>query len=283
MGAIIMDGKVTSLRIRGELSQKIADIKNSRSIVRIGLAGVIVGNDPASKSYMSNQKRICMETGLDFVLYELPADTSQEDLLELIKKLNNDTDIYGIIIQVPLPSHINENLVAETIAPLKDVDCFNPYNAGKLLRGMKCLKPCTPKGIIRLIDEYKIETRGKKAVVIGRSNIVGKPAGIMLLNKDATVVFCHSKSKNLEAELKTADIVVCAVGKQGLVNGDMLKDGAVVIDAGTNLVNGKLVGDVDFDSAVNVASYITPVPGGVGSMTTTMLIENVLEAVENYG
>jgi methylenetetrahydrofolate dehydrogenase (NADP+)/methenyltetrahydrofolate cyclohydrolase len=282
MGAIIMDGKAASLKIRGELSLKIADIKNSRGI-KIGLAGVIVGNDPASKSYMSNQKRICNETGLDFELYELSADTSQEELLELIKKLNNDTDIYGIIIQVPLPSHIKENIIAEAIAPSKDVDCFNPYNAGKLLRGMKCLKPCTPKGIIRLIDEYKIETKGKKAVVVGRSNIVGKPVGIMLLNKDATVVFCHSKSTNLEAELKTADIVVCAVGKQGLVNGSMLKDGAVVIDAGTNLVEGKLKGDVDFDSAVNAASYITPVPGGVGSMTTTMLIENVLEAVEYYG
>ena len=273
-----MDGKATAQKIRKELSQKIADIKNSSGI-KIGLAGIIVGNDPASVAYISNQKKTCTQAGLDFDLYELAEDTSEQDLLSLIKKLNNDTDIYGIIIQVPLPRHINENTIAQAIAPNKDVDCFNPINTGKLFRGMNCLKPCTPKGIIRLLEEYDIELKGKKAVVVGRSNIVGKPAGMLLLNKDATVVFCHSKSTNLNEELKTADIIVCAVGKAGLISGKSIKEGAVVVDAGTNLVDGKLKGDVDFDSMLTKASYITPVPGGVGSMTTTMLIENVLEAM----
>lgn len=246
------------------------------------LATIIVEGDEASAAYVKNKEKVCLQTGLGSVTYELKGDTKEEELVELIKELNSREDIHGIIVQVPLPKHINENKIASLIDYRKDVDCFNPENAGRLFRGEKCLMPCTPKGIIRLMKEYGIEISGKKAAVVGRSNIVGKPAAIMLLNNNATVVLCHSKTADLKSQLIDCDIIVSAVGKPMLITADMVKEGAVVIDAGTTMVDGKLKGDVDFENVLKKASYITPVPGGVGSMTTTMLIENVLEAFNNY-
>lgn len=273
----IIDGKEIAKRIRRELSDKIKKIENSKCI-KPTLATIIVAGDPASAAYVKNKEKVCNETGLNSITYELPNETKQEELVKLIQEFNSRDDIHGILVQVPLPEHINEDVIARTIAPHKDVDCFNPENAGKLFRGEKCLMPCTPKGIIRLIKECGIDISGKKAGVVGRSNIVGKPAAVMLLNNNATVIVCHSKTPNLKSQLIDCDIIVSAVGKPGLITADMVKEGAVVIDAGTTMVDGKLKGDVDFDSVSLKASYITPVPGGVGAMTTTMLIENVLEA-----
>ena len=277
MSAQILNGKEIAKNIRKKLTDKI-DLINVKHNIKLALASIIVGDDPASSSYIKNNEKVCMETGIKPVTYRLPYDTTQDELIKLINELNNRSDIHGILMQVPLPEHINENVIASTISEFKDVDCFNPQNSGKLFRGEKCIYPCTPKGIIRLIKETGIDIKGKNAAVVGRSNIVGKPAAMMLLNNNATVTVCHSKTTNLKEILKNCDIVVSAVGKPGFINGDMIKDGAVVIDAGTTMVNGKLKGDIDFDSAAQKASFITPVPGGVGSMTTTMLVENILEA-----
>ncbi|SKA81997.1 methylenetetrahydrofolate dehydrogenase (NADP+) / methenyltetrahydrofolate cyclohydrolase [Caloramator quimbayensis] len=278
---IIMDGKKIAEGIRTELSEKIKKIEMEKK-VKPTLATIIVEGDEASASYVKNKEKVCLQTGLGSVTYELKKDTKEEELIEIIKELNSREDIHGIIVQVPLPKQINENKIASLIDYRKDVDCFNPENAGRLFRGEKCLMPCTPKGIIRLMKEYGIEISGKKAAVVGRSNIVGKPAAIMLLNNNATVVLCHSKTSDLKSQLIDCDIIVSAVGKPMLITADMVKEGAVVIDAGTTMVDGKLKGDVDFENVLKKASYITPVPGGVGSMTTTMLIENVLEAFNNY-
>lgn len=277
MSAQILSGKEIAKNIRLNLLDKINKI-NSMHNIKLTLASIIAGDDPASHAYIKNNERVCRETGINPVTYKLPYDTTQDELIKLINELNNRSDIHGILIQVPLPKHIDENAVADSISEFKDVDCFNPKNSGKLFRGEKCIYPCTPKGIIRLIKETGIDIKGKRAAVVGRSNIVGKPAAMMLLNNNATVTICHSKTANLKEILLNCDIVVSATGKPGLISGDMIKEGAVVIDAGTTVVNGKLKGDVDFDSAAQKASYITPVPGGVGSMTTTMLIENILEA-----
>ena len=277
MSAQILSGRDIAKTIRKNLSEKISLI-NSRHNIKLTLASIIAGDDPASYAYIKNNEKVCRDTGINPVTYKLPYDTTQDELIKLINELNERHDIHGILIQVPLPKHINENIIAGTISEFKDVDCFNPKNSGKLFRGEKCIYPCTPKGIIRLIKETGIDIKGKYAAVVGRSNIVGKPAAMMLLNNNATVAICHSKTANLKEILLNCDIIVSAVGKPGLINGDMIKDGAVVIDAGTTMINGKLKGDVDFDSAAEKASYITPVPGGVGSMTTTMLVENILEA-----
>lgn len=281
MGATIIDGKEIAKKIRRELGEKINHIEKTKG-VKPGLATVIVGGDPASVAYVKNKDKVCMETGINSLTWELDATTSEEELIKLINELNERGDIHGILVQVPLPKHISEDKIARTISPEKDVDCFNPENTGKLFRGEKCLLPCTPKGILRLIKETGIEISGKKAGVIGRSNIVGKPAALLLLNESATVTICHSRTKNLKEELIDCDIIVSAVGKPGLVTGDMIKEGAAVLDAGTSMVDGKLKGDVNFEEALEKAGFITPVPGGVGSMTTTMLIENVLEASGLY-
>lgn len=281
VSAVVIDGKKIAKEIRSKLTQRISEIEMTNG-VKPGLATVIVGGDPASKAYVKNKEKVCREAGLNSITYELPEETSEAELVKLIIELNTRKDIHGILVQVPLPKHISENKVAEIIDYNKDVDGFSPINSGKLLRGEKCLVPCTAKGIIRLIEECKIPIAGKKAVVIGRSNIVGKPASMLLLKNNATVSICHSRTKNLKDYTKDADIVVCAVGNPGLLKGDMVKEGAAIIDAGTTVVNGKLVGDVIFDEVVKVAGFITPVPGGVGAMTTTMLIENVLEASGYY-
>lgn len=281
MGANIIDGKEIAKRIRKELGEKISRIEETKGI-KLGLATVIVGGDPASVAYVKNKDKVCLEAGINSVTYELKEETTEEELVSLINELNSREDVHGILVQVPLPRHISEDKIARTISPDKDVDCFNPENTGKLFRGEKCLLPCTPKGILRLIKETGIEISGKKAAVIGRSNIVGKPAALLLLNESATVTICHSRTRDLKEQLIDCDIIVSAVGKPGLVTAEMVKEGAAVLDAGTSLVDGKLKGDVDFEGVKEKASYITPVPGGVGSMTTTMLIENVLEASGLY-
>lgn len=277
MGAIIINGKEIASKIRQELKAKLNKIYDEKG-VKLGLATVIVGGDPASVAYVKNKEKVCSEVGLNSFTYELPYETSQEEMVRLINELNFREDVHGILIQVPLPKHIDENTIANVISPMKDVDGFNTQNSGKLFRGEKCLIPCTAKGILRLIKESGIKIEGKKATVVGRSNIVGKPAAMLLLKENATVTLCHSRTKNLKDELYDADIIISAVGKKGLIKSDMVKEGAVVIDAGTSVYEGKLFGDVDFENVKEKASYITPVPGGVGSMTTTMLIENVLEA-----
>lgn len=277
MRAEIIDGKMVAKNIRIKLAEAIKKLENERGI-KPGLATIIVGSDAASLAYVKNKEKICLETGLNSFSYNLPEDTRETELIKLIEELNEREDIHGILLQLPLPGHISADRVTSAISPHKDVDCLNPINLGKLFKGERCLMPCTPKGIIKLLEEYKIDISGKKAAIVGRSSIVGKPAALMLLNKHATVTICHSKTAELKAEIMDSDIIISAVGKPCLITDDMVKTGAVVIDAGTSVLNGKLVGDVDFEKVSEKASYITPVPGGVGAMTTTMLIENVLEA-----
>ncbi|TDT61941.1 bifunctional 5,10-methylenetetrahydrofolate dehydrogenase/5,10-methenyltetrahydrofolate cyclohydrolase [Fonticella tunisiensis] len=277
----ILDGREVSKRIKESLKERIEKMKEERGITP-GLAVIITGGNPSAISYVRSLEKVCRQTCVNSFVYELPAETSEEDLIKLINELNIRDDVNGILVQLPLPKHINPEEVAKAIKPSKDVDGFNPINAGKLFRGEKCLVPCTPKGVMRLISEYGIELKGKKAAVVGRSNIVGKPVSQLLLNKDATVVICHSKTKELDEELISCDIIVSAAGKPGFIKSNMVKEGAVVIDVGTTMVEGKLMGDVDFEEVIEKASFITPVPGGVGAMTTAMLIENVLEAMETY-
>ena len=280
MGEII-DGRKIAQKIRNDLTNKIIKIKKEKNI-KLGLAAIALEKDDASGFYLENIKNVCNEIGVDYYLYELEKNIEEEQIVNKIIELNNSKNIHGIIVQVPLPKYINEGRIAMAIALPKDVDCFNPENSGKLFRGEKCLLPCTPKGIMRLLSESNIELLGKKVAVVGRSNIVGKPVAMLLLNKNATVTICHSKTRNLSQILSESDIIVSAVGSPNLITGDMIKYGAIVIDAGTRVVEGVLKGDVDFGSAISKVSLITPVPGGVGAMTTTMLIENVLEASGYY-
>lgn len=278
---VIIDGRTISKKIKADLKTRAELYENCKKIWP-GLAIVSAGDDPASVAYEKNIIKVCGQTNVKTYEFHFDSSANENDVLSLIKDLNVRRDIHGIIVQMPLPKTINQNKIASAISPEKDMDCLNPVNSGKLFRGEKCFYPCTPKGIIRLLKEYDINPEGRKAVVVGRSNIVGKPVAIMLLNLNATVSLCHSKTRNLREEIINADIVVSAVGKPGLIKSDMIKPGAVIIDAGTTVVGKKLVGDVDFENVKDKASYITPVPGGVGSMTTAMLIENVLEAAENY-
>ena len=270
------------------VSQKIKDaLKKETEILKSkgitpGLAVVIVGNDPASRVYVNSKKRACEEIGYLSREYALGEETSEEELLNLVKKLNGDDEIDGILVQLPLPKHINEETIINAINPEKDVDAFHPVNVGKIMIGNFDFLPCTPAGVMELINESGIDICGKNAVVVGRSNIVGKPQAMLLLHKNATVTICHSKTKNLKEICKTADILVAAVGRAQMITGDYIKEGAVVIDVGMNrLENKKLVGDVDFESAEKKASYITPVPGGVGPMTIAMLMRNTLTAAKN--
>ncbi len=265
------------------VSQKIKDaLKKETEVLKSkgvtpGLAVVIVGNDPASRVYVNSKKRACEEIGYLSREYALGEETSEEELLNLVKKLNSDDEIDGILVQLPLPKHINEETIINAINPEKDVDAFHPVNVGKIMIGNFDFLPCTPAGVMELINESGIDICGKNAVVVGRSNIVGKPQAMLLLHKNATVTICHSKTKNLKEICKTADILVAAV-----ITGDYIKEGAIVIDVGMNrLENKKLVGDVDFESAEKKASYITPVPGGVGPMTIAMLMRNTLTAAKN--
>ncbi len=279
MSAIVIDGKAVAAEIREGLKLEVEAFKAEFGR-EPGLAVVIVGDDPASRTYVNNKKKGCAELGMYSEEYALPESTTQAELVELVKKLNCDPKIDGILVQLPVPKHMDADAVISTIDPKKDVDGFHPVSVGNLFIGRPCLKSCTPAGIMELIKRSGIDLTGKHAVVVGRSNIVGKPVSILLLEKHATVTICHSRTKDLGAVCRTADVLVAAVGKAKLIKGDWIKPGAVVIDVGTNKVEGskKLVGDVDFDEAVEVAGWITPVPGGVGPMTITMLMSNTLKA-----
>ena len=275
--AVILDGKETARKTREKLKAKVEKIKEKG--VSPKLAVIMVGDDGASKIYVRNKSKACEELGIEYEEFLLGDETSQEELLELIQSLNERQDVHGILLQSPIPKHLDINEAFRTIKPEKDVDGFNPVNVGKLVLGQETFISCTPFGIIKMLEEYNIPIEGKNAVVIGRSNIVGKPMLQCLLNKHATVTICHSRTKNLEEITKNADILVAAIGKAKFVTGKMVKPGAVVIDVGINRnEEGKVCGDVDFENVKNIASYITPVPGGVGPMTIAMLMTNIVKA-----
>ena len=277
MPAKILDGKILSAKIKDELKEEVSLLKKQG--INPALAVIIVGDDPASKIYVKNKKLACEYCGIKSLEYALAATTTQDELLSLIEKLNCDNSVSGILCQLPLPKGLDEEAVINAISPNKDVDAFHPVNVGKIMVGNFDFLPCTPAGVMELIKLSGIEVKGKKCVVVGRSNIVGKPMSMLLLHKNGTVTICHSKTVDLKAELIEADIVVAAVGVPELIKGDMIKEGAVVIDVGMNrLDDGKLVGDVEFDSCASRASAITPVPGGVGPMTIAMLMKNTVKA-----
>ena len=275
--AIIIDGKLVAQEVKAKVSKKVKELQENG--ITPGLAVIIIGNNPASRIYVNNKKKACADVSIYSKEYALPDTTSQKELIELISKLNNDDSINGILVQLPLPNHINEKAVIEAIDPLKDVDAFHEINVGKIMIGKYDLLPCTPAGIIELLNSQNIEIEGKHCVVVGRSNIVGKPMAMLLLHRNGTVTICHSKTKNLKKICKNADILIAAVGKAKFITSDMVKKGAVVIDVGMNKdENSKLCGDVDFDNVEKIASYITPVPGGVGPMTIAMLMKNTVTA-----
>lgn len=278
--AKILSGKTVSARIKENLKKEIEELK-AQGILP-GLAVIIVGEDPASKVYVGRKEAMCGELGMHSEKFALPEETTQGELLELVEKLNNDDKVHGILVQLPLPKHLDEKAVINTIRPEKDVDAFHPVNVGKIMIGDYDFVPCTPAGIMELIAESDVEVEGKTCVVIGRSNIVGKPMSMLLLHKNGTVTTCHSRTKNIAEITKTADILVAAVGRANFVTADMVKPGAVVIDVGMNrLSDGRLVGDVDFENVEKIAGAITPVPGGVGPMTIAMLMKNTFTAAKN--
>lgn len=277
MSAERIDGKAISLSLRESMKPRAAEFEK-RYGRKIGLAVVKVGNDPASEVYVRNKIKACAEVGLKSFSYDLSEDTPEAALIELIDTLNGDPAVDGILVQLPLPKSINEKKVLARILPEKDADGFHVVNAGGLMLGLPCTKPCTPAGIIELIKSTGVSIAGKNAVVIGRSNIVGKPVAMLLLAENATVTICHSKTTDLKEHTSRADILVAAIGKKEFVKGDMIKPGAIVIDVGMNRSEGKLYGDVDFAQASEKASFITPVPGGVGPMTITMLLDNTIGA-----
>ncbi len=272
----IIDGKIISGSVKDRVAKEVAELKQKG--ITTGLAVIIVGEDPASKVYVANKKKACEALGIISEEYALPENTTQEELLALIDTLNKKESINGILCQLPLPKHLNEDEVINAILPEKDVDAFHPQNVGKIMLGDYDFVPCTPAGIMEMLDYEGIDISGKTCVVIGRSNIVGKPMGMLLLHKNGTITICHSKTKDLAEVCKKADILVAAVGRPNFVTADMVKDGAVVIDVGINRVDGKLVGDVDFNAVKDKCSAITPVPGGVGPMTIAMLMQNTVTA-----
>lgn len=275
--AIIMNGKEIASKVRNGLKEEVTKLKQDGKILKFAV--IMVGDNSASKIYIKNKSKACQEVGIECEEYILDSNIEMKELLDLIEKLNNREDIHGILLQSPIPKHLDIDEAFRTIRPEKDVDGFNPVNVGKLCLGQDCFVACTPLGVMKLLEEYNIDIEGKNAVVIGRSNIVGKPMLQCLLNKNATVTICHSKTKNLLEITKGADIIVAAVGREKFLKGDMIKTGAVVIDVGINrLEDGTICGDVDFESAKDVASYITPVPGGVGPMTVAMLMSNIVKA-----
>ncbi len=274
----IIDGKEISASVKERVKQQVEALKQKG--ITTGLAVIIVGEDPASKVYVANKKKACEALGIISEEYALSENTTQAELLELIDTLNKKESINGILCQLPLPKHLNEDEVINAILPEKDVDAFHPQNVGKIMLGDYDFVPCTPAGIMEMLEYEGIDITGKTCVVIGRSNIVGKPMGMLLLHKNGTVTICHSKTKDLKEVCKSADILVAAVGRPNFVTADMVKDGAVVIDVGINRVDGKLVGDVKFDEVKDNCSAITPVPGGVGPMTIAMLMQNTLTAAK---
>lgn len=276
---VIIDGNAVAKNIKDEVAKQVAGLK-AKVNTEIGLAVVLVGDDPASHAYVSMKEKDCELVGIKSFDHRLPADTTQEELDELIASLNANDNVHGILVQMPLPSHLDEERVIELIDPKKDVDGFHPINMGKLLRGLKAPRACTPWGVMQLLDAYDIDITGMNAVVIGRSNIVGKPQAFMLLERNATVTICHSRTKNLPELCAQADLVVAAIGRPHMIDASFIKEGAVVIDVGINRTDAGLVGDVDYDAVAQKCSYITPVPGGVGPMTRAILMKNTFEAAE---
>lgn len=278
MPAAILDGKKVSAQVEEQLIQRIANLKSQG--ITPGLAVILAGDDPASQTYVRNKEKACERLGLYSHTIRLPEDVTQEALETVIAQQNADPAIHGILVQLPLPEHLDSERALALIRPEKDVDGFHDINMGRLLRGTDGVIACTPKGIMRLLESAGISPSGKDAVVVGRSNIVGKPMAMLLLQQNATVTVCHSRTVDLAAHTRRADLLVAAVGRPGFITADMVKEGAVVIDVGINRVDGKLCGDVDFETVSSKASYITPVPGGVGKMTIAMLMENTVEAAE---
>ena len=277
--AEIIDGKELAKKIKLNLKEEVDILKEKKIIPK--LAVIMVGDDPASKVYVKNKSKACKNVGIEFEEYLYDANINEDELFDIIEKLNNDKSVSGILLQAPIPKHLNIYKAFGAISPKKDVDGFNPLNIGKLAIGEETFISCTPYGIVKMLEEYKIETEGKHVVILGRSNIVGKPLIQCMLNLNSTVTVCHSKTKNIKEITKTADILISAIGKPRFVKEDMVKDGVVVIDVGINrLEDGSLVGDVDYDNVIKKASYITPVPGGVGPMTIAMLLTNVVKATK---
>ena len=280
--ATIIDGKLVSSEVRKKIASEVQEFKEKTGITP-GLAVILVGNDPASAVYVRNKHRGCEEAGMNSYQIYLPEETTEEELLSKIEELNKDENVHGILVQLPLPKHISEDKVIAKISEEKDVDAFNTSNVGKIVTGKYSFLPCTPAGIMELLKFYNVDISGKECVVIGRSNIVGKPMALLLLAENGTVTVCHSRTKNLSDVTRRADILVVAIGRANFVKADMVKEGAVVVDVGINrLENGKLAGDVDFAEVEPIASMITPVPGGVGPMTISMLLKNTLTAAKNH-
>ena len=276
MSAVIMDGKALAEKVKAQIREKVSKLRRQP-----GLAVILVGDNPASQVYVRNKERDCAQCGIMCYDYHLPQDATQEDVLDLVETMNNYRALDGILVQLPLPEQRAARVVLEAIAPDKDVDAFHPENVGRIMQGQAYYKPCTPAGVMEILHEYGIDPAGKHCVVVGRSNIVGKPMAMLLLHENATVTICHSRTPDLKAQCIQADILVSAVGKTGLITADMVKPGAVVIDVAMNRNEaGKLCGDVDFAAVSQVASYITPVPGGVGPMTRAMLMENTYKAAK---
>ncbi|MCG7530981.1 bifunctional methylenetetrahydrofolate dehydrogenase/methenyltetrahydrofolate cyclohydrolase FolD [Psychrobium sp. MM17-31] len=282
MSARIIDGKAVSQKVRNDVAIEVARMKEEGQRIP-GLAVILVGLDPASQVYVSNKRKACDQVGFKSRSFDLPDTTQQEELLTLIDELNQDKEIDGILVQLPLPAHIDSELVLERITPHKDVDGFHPYNIGRLAQRNPALRPCTPKGIMTLIESTGVKTHGLDATIVGASNIVGRPMTLELLLAGCTTTTCHRFTKDLEQKVRGADLLIVAVGKAGFIPGEWIKPGAIVIDVGINrLDDGRLVGDVEFDTAKNNAAFITPVPGGVGPMTVANLIENTLIAAKDY-
>ena len=280
MSAVILDGKKVSAQLRETLREKAATLRESG--VEPHLAVVLAGENPASQIYVRNKERGCEKTGIRSTVIRLPEDCTQAQLEDTVLALNADKSVHGILVQLPLPPQLDEAAVLALIDPRKDVDGFHAYNAGRLFTGQDGFVPCTPMGALALLDAYGVALEGKRAVIIGRSNIVGKPMALLLLSRNATVTICHSHTQNLEEITREADILVCAIGRPRFVTREMIKPGSAVIDVGINRVDGRVVGDVDFEAAQEVAGYITPVPGGVGQMTITMLLSNTLRAAQAF-
>ena len=276
--AKLIDGKALAVKVKEQVREEAAKLPR-----KAGLAVILVGDDPASRVYVSGKEKDCAECGINSFEHKLPAETTQEELLALIQQLNQDQNVDGILCQLPLPKHLDEEAVINAIVPDKDVDCFHPFNVGRMVIGEPVFLPCTPAGVMEMLKEYEIAIGGKRCVVLGRSNIVGKPMAMLLTQSDGTVTTCHSRTENLAEITREADILVSAIGKTRFVTADMVKEGAVVIDVAMNRdENGKLCGDVDFAGIEPKASYITPVPGGVGPMTRALLMKNILTAAKNH-
>ncbi len=282
MAAHLIDGKALALSIREQLGKDVVQLAEQANITP-GLAAILVGDDPASAIYVKNKKTACGKAGIYADENKLPASTTQSELLALIEKMNADPKIHGILVQLPLPKHINSKVILESVSPEKDVDGFHPFNVGRLVAAEPVFVPCTPKGVMRMIQSTGLPIEGKRAVIIGRSNIVGKPIALLLMHSNATVTVCHSRTRDLPSVCREADIMVAAIGRAHFVTRDMIKEGAIVIDVGINRLNdGRLVGDVDFEAAKEQAGWITPVPGGVGPMTIAMLLQNTLESAKRF-